>query len=79
MARPALGIDIAKAKFDACLLLPDGHLQRKVFPNTSNGFELLTRWLVQHTRERVHACLEATGRYGVALALYLHAQQHVVS
>jgi transposase len=74
-----LGIDIAKAKFDACLLFEDGRLQRKVFPNTATGFALLTRWLKQQTTERVHACLEATGTYGAALALYLHEQQHVVS
>ncbi len=79
MTRPVLGIDIAKAKFDACLLLPDGSLQRKVFPNTPPGFALLTRWVAQHTREQVHACLEATGRYGAALARYLYAQQHIVS
>ena len=79
MARPVLGIDIAKAKFDACRLLPDGALQRKVFPNTCPGFALLTRWLSQHTTEAVPACLEATGTYGAALALYLHAQPHVVS
>ncbi len=79
MTHPVLGIDIAKAKFDVCLLLPDGRLFRKVFPNTPPGFELLTRWLRQHTPEPVHACLEATGTYGVALALFLRDQQHVVS
>lgn len=79
MLRPVLGIDIAKAKFDACLLLPDGRVYRKAFPNTPSGFALLTRWLGQHTPESVHACLEATGTYGAAVALYLHEQQHVVS
>ncbi|MDP9311016.1 MAG: transposase [Chloroflexota bacterium] len=79
MRRPVLGIDIAKAKFDTCLLLPDGTMQRKVFPNTLTGFELLMRWLAQHTMEPVHACLEATGTYGAALALFLHEQQHMVS
>ncbi len=79
MTRPVLGVDIAKAKFDACLLSSDGTSQHKVFPNTPAGFDLLTRWLLQHTTEAVHACLEATGTYGAALALYLHEQQHVVS
>ncbi len=45
MMLPVLGIDIAKATFDACLLLPDGRSYRKVFPNTTAGFELLARWL----------------------------------
>ncbi len=79
MTRPVLGIDIAKAKFDVCLLLLNGQLQRKVFPNTPTGFELLARWLAQHTTEPIHACLEATGTYGAALALYLHEHQHIVS
>ncbi|MDP9316672.1 MAG: IS110 family transposase [Chloroflexota bacterium] len=79
MALPVLGIDIAKAKFDAYLLLANGMVQRKVLPNTPTGFALLTRWLGQHTSESVHACLEATGTYGAALALHLHAQHHVVS
>jgi transposase len=29
--------------------------------------------------DSVHACLEATGTYGTALALFLFEQQHVVS
>ena len=45
MMLPVLGIDIAKATFDACLLLPDGRSYRKVFPNTTAGFELLEHWL----------------------------------
>ncbi len=79
MTRPVLGIDIAKAKFDVCLLVADGTTRHKVFPNTPNGFDLLTRWLGQHTTQSVHACLEATGTYGAALALFLYDQQHVVS
>ena len=57
-----LGIDSANATFAACLLRPDGRLPRNVFPTTSKGFELLTGWLTQHRADRVHACLEATGR-----------------
>lgn len=79
MRQSVLGIDIAKAKFDVCLLLPDGTTRHKVFPNTAKGFELLRRWLLDHTVDPVHACLEATGTYGAALALYLYERQHVVS
>jgi transposase len=79
MARPVLGIDVAKAKFDACLLLADGTLRRKVFPNTTHGFQMLSTWLGQQHVTQVHACLEATGTYGVALALHLHDHAHVVS
>ena len=29
--------------------------------------------------QKVHACLEATGTYGQALAQFLHSQEHIVS
>jgi transposase len=74
-----LGIDIAKAKFDVALLLPDGKLRRKSCPNTPAGFAELTQWLGRQGAPRVHASLEATGTYGDALAHYLHDAGHVVS
>ncbi len=41
MTLPALGIDIAKLKFNVCLLKMGGKLKHKVFPNTSAGFHEL--------------------------------------
>jgi len=79
MTAPALGIDIAKLKFNACLILHSGKLRHKVFPNNEAGFEQLTQWLAKHGGEPVHACLEATGTYGEALALLLHQAGHTVS
>jgi transposase len=79
MTLPALGIDIAKLKFNACLLDPDGKRRHKVFPNTEAGFRQLSAWLIKHKMGRVHACMEATGAYGEALALYLHEADHQVS
>lgn len=73
-----LGIDIAKAKFDVCLLSDDTqHLG--TFRNDDTGFAKLSRWLAKHAAEQLHACLEATGRYGRDLAHFLHAQGHQVS
>jgi len=74
-----LGIDIAKAKFVTALLTPDGKLRHKSCPNTPAGFEELARWLARQRVTRVHACLEATGTYGEALATWLHDAGHVVS
>jgi transposase len=79
MTEPALGIDISKLKFNVCLIKPGGKLKHKVFTNTSPGFEQLTEWLSRQGVERVHACLEATGTYGEALALFLHEAGHPVS
>ncbi len=79
MTEPALGIDIAKLKFNVCLISSQGKLRHKVFPNNGAGFEQLRQWLAKHGGQRVHACLEATGTYGEALALYLHQAGHTVS
>jgi transposase len=79
MTEPILGIDIAKLKFNLCLININGKLKHKVLPNTSTGFEQLRNWLSKQGVERVHACLEATGTYGEALALFLHQAGHRVS
>lgn len=79
MTEPTLGIDIAKLKFNVCLINLNGKLKHKVFPNTSTGFEQLRAWLSRQQVERVHACMEATGAYGEALALFLHQAAQTVS
>jgi transposase len=66
-----LGIDIAKDKFDVALLLDNGKYKTKVFANHSKGFIALEQWLRDHRVHSVHACMEATGIYGDALALFL--------
>ena len=63
-----VGVDIAKAKFDAAVLI-DGKYKTKVFPNTPEGFAQFRAWLAPWTHP--HVCLEATGRYGEALATTL--------
>jgi len=79
MTEPVLGIDIAKLKFNVCLINLEGKLRHKLFSNTAPGFEQLKQWLSKQRVERVHACLEATGTYGEALALFLHEAGHTVS
>ncbi len=75
----ALGIDIAKLKFDVCLIKPNSKAKHKVFANTNHGFEQLIRWLGSHQVSELHACLEATGTYGEPLALFLFEAGFVVS
>ena len=79
MILPALGIDIAKLKFNVCLLDASGKLKHKVFPNMAIGFGQLAAWLMKQGTLRVHACMEATGAYGEALALHLHAAGYTTS
>lgn len=74
-----IGIDISKLKFDLCLLRDNGKLKHKVLPNNAAGFLQLSAWLDKQKVEGVHACLEATGTYGEALATYLFDAGHRVS
>jgi len=74
-----LGIDIAKLKFDVCLIKENGKAKHKVFANTQHGFEQLVCWLASRKVADLQACLEATGTYGEALALFLSEAGFVVS
>lgn len=74
-----LGIDISKSKFDVALLRQDGKLHHRVFLNTAAGYQQLSAWLSKQKALSVHACMEATGTYGEALAAYLHSAGHLVS
>lgn len=73
-----LGIDVAKNKFDIALLR-NGKYKTRSFENKLPGFESLTAWLKQHDVATLHACLEATGSYGDALARFLFDTGHTVS
>jgi transposase len=73
-----LGIDIAKQKFDVALNW-NTRRRAKVFRNDAEGWQALLRWLKDLGIDQVHACLEATGRYGDGLALHLHDAGHRVS
>jgi transposase len=79
MAEPTLGIDIAKLKFNVCLIRHNGKLKHRVLPTTATGFAQLLDWLSRQGIQRVHACMEATGTYGEALSLCLHQAGHTVS
>ena len=74
-----LGVDIAKASFDAVLLSHDDTQKHRSFKNDNAGFTALFGWLSEQGANHVHACMEATGRYGDALARYLVTQGQTVS
>jgi transposase len=71
MDHACLGIDIAKAKFDVALRRPDESVRSKVCANTAAGHAELITWVRRHYLGTVHACLEATGPYGEAVATAL--------
>lgn len=49
------------------------------FQTVSTGFDQLKQWLLRHSVERIHACLEAIGSYSEPLALYLHSSGYTMS
>lgn len=78
MSETVLGIDVAKKKLDACLMI-GGKVFVKKFDNNTRGIKLLQGWLRSLKIERVHACLEATGIYSEMAAEFLHEHGHRVS
>jgi transposase len=73
-----LGIDVGKESFNVALLGGPQTYQGQ-FSNKAAGFGKLSRWLKKHKATKVHACMEATGRYWMELALFLHEHGHQVS
>lgn len=82
MTKVILGVDIAKDKFDCCLLLGEQFKpQHGRFANTRGGFQSLLRWLKKAGADPAwtHACMEATGTYGQNLAAFLFQKAFLVS
>jgi transposase len=78
MQSPTLGIDIAKATFQAAML-HHRKLHHHRFDNTPAGFAQLQAWLVKYRAKQVHAGMEATASYSDDLALFLYQAGHRVS
>ena len=74
-----LGLDIAKAKADVCLLRPDGQRFEHSFASTRQGHRSLLDWLEKHAPSAaVRAGLESTGPYARAWCDLLHTAGHDV-
>ncbi len=73
-----LGIDISKQTFDVALLI-NNKIKTKKFDNNSKGFSGLIEWLKTKEIDTAHACMEATGSYGLKLAQYLYDKNFKVS
>jgi transposase len=81
----AVGIDIAKAKFDGVIHHHTAakkkakKIKHKVFDNTATGFKAFQGWLATYAKDELHLCMEATNSYGFALAYFLSEQAYKVS
>lgn len=74
-----VGIDIAKDKFDVCLLNEAGKAQEATFANSKQGINQLHHWLKKQGAKQAQVCLEATGIYGDLVAETLHSRKYQVS
>lgn len=78
-----LGIDVAKAKLDCCLLLDEagGRRKTKVVPNSKAGIAVLLEWTVKQNVlvSDLHIIMEATCVYHEQAALSLMEAGAVVS
>jgi transposase len=71
-----VGIDVSKATLDVAL---HPSKQHHVFPNSPSGHQQLRDWLQQTAPIITQIALEASGRYGEAVARFLVAQGYLVS
>lgn len=63
------GIDISKLTFDVTVLI-EGKSKHKKFDNNSQGFLRFLKW-IKSLNSDCYICMEATGIYGMHLALFL--------
>ena len=83
----AIGLDIAKDKFDACLAMIDEmqnvtiKSSKSGIPNSDKGFNELLLWVGKHlTKDSPKVfCMEATGIYYEQLSWFLYQQGHIVN
>lgn len=78
MTSTTLGIDISKDKLDVALYQDAGY-RTATFANTRDGYRRLAGWLKKRKAKGCPVCIEATGRYGEAVAMYLHEHGYPVS
>ncbi len=69
------GIDVGARQLPVTLSR-DGKLLRRVFPNSSAGHQAICRWLAGGGRI-TRVCVEATGSYGLDLALVLSGSEQI--
>lgn len=66
----AVGINVAKASFDAAFVDEQGRAHHKQFSNQARGFAHFTQWLKKQGIAHAHICMEATGSYSYAFGLH---------
>jgi len=78
MEKNSIGIDMAKLSFVAAIKINSKN-KVKSFSNNEDGFKEFSGWLQKFSTDTYHCCMESTGKYGYALALFLYNNNHLVS
>ena len=74
------GSDVSKATLDSCLLLENGKMTFGKFSNDQQGHSQLLKWAMRLSKgASIHFCMEATGSYSTAFAMYLADAKQMVS
>jgi transposase len=73
-----LGIDVSKNTIDVSMS-GSNKVRARSFANSADGWRHLLAWLTSQKIQRVHACLESTGRYSIGIASALYEVGHIVS
>ena len=73
-----LGIDVSKNTIDVSMS-GCNKVRARSFANSADGWRHLLAWLISQKIQRVHACLESTGRYSIGIASALYEAGHIVS
>lgn len=73
-----LGIDIGQKELVMHLVQGDKSDKRS-FRNEVDDFAAVSKWLDKHKVKELHVCIEATGAYWEAIAVYLHEAGYKVS
>ncbi len=74
-----LGVDMAKATFDAAVWITDQAQGLGTFPNTPTGFQALQTRIQPLTTQPIHLIVEPTGGYELALVAFAAEQGWQVS
>ena len=74
-----IGVEVSKDTLDVCLLI-ESKRHEKQFANDAAGHPQFLRWSQALAKKRTcHFCLEATGPYSRAVALFLVEKEQKVS
>jgi transposase len=74
-----IGIDVSKAELVVCVLDATKGVDKASFGNDAAGLRRLSQYLDKRVAAGTAVCLEATGRYGEAVAADLHERGYRVS